>query len=105
MSIRQVDLFYHIWYHQVMFSSTNLIKVYTPEQVADILQLSKNTVYDLINKGEIIAKRIGKVYRIPASSISFAFTGLDHDLYQAENEDLKQLSKIQKELAQVRAGS
>lgn len=37
-------------------------KTYTPEQVADILQLNKNTVYDLIKRGEIIAKKLGKVY-------------------------------------------
>lgn len=78
-------------------------KTYTPEQIAEILQLSKNTVYDLISRGEIIAKKIGKVYRIPASSISFAFTGLDYDLYQAEKEDLKSLAKIQEELEKVRA--
>lgn len=77
-------------------------KTYTPEQVAEILQLSKNTVYDLINRGEIIAKKIGKVYRIPVSSISFAFTGLDYDLYQAEKEDLKSLAKVQEELEKVR---
>jgi putative molybdopterin biosynthesis protein len=59
-----------------MISSTNINKVYTPEQVAAILQLSKKTVYELIGKGEIVAKKIGKVYRIPASSISFVFTGL-----------------------------
>jgi len=78
-------------------------KVYTPEQVAEILQLSKSTVYGLINRGEIIAKKIGKVYRIPAASISFVFTGLDYDLYKAEREDLKKLFKIQKELAKVRS--
>lgn len=78
-------------------------KVYTPEQVAGILQLSKNTVYELISRGEIVAKRVGKVYRIPASSISFAFTGLDEDLFQAEQEDQKVLPRIQKELSSVRA--
>jgi len=77
--------------------------MYTPEQVAGMLQLSKNTVYELINRGEIVAKKIGKVYRIPASSISFVFTGLDYDLYKAEGEDLKELSKIQEEIARVRA--
>lgn len=78
-------------------------KTYTPEQVAEILQLSKNTIYDLISRGEIVAKKIGKVYRIPASSISFAFTGLDYDLYQAEKEDLKSLAKVHEELEKVRA--
>ena len=79
------------------------MKVYTPEQVADMLQLSKNTVYQLIGRGEIVAKKIGKVYRIPASSISFVFTGLDYDLYEAEREDFKTLSKVQEEIAKVRA--
>lgn len=78
-------------------------KVYTPEQVAEILQLSKNTIYGLIDRGEIVAKKIGKVYRIPASSISFAFTGLDYDLYRAEQQDLKTITKIQREIAKLRA--
>lgn len=78
-------------------------KVYTPEQVANILQLSKNTVYDLIQRGEIIAKKIGKVYRVPASSIAFVFTGLDYDLYLAEKEDQRNLSRIQSEIARVRS--
>lgn len=79
------------------------LKVYTPEQVAQILQLSKNTVYELIGRGEIIAKKIGKVYRIPISSLSFIFTGLDEDLYNAEQEDLKNIAKIQKEISKVRS--
>lgn len=77
-------------------------QTYTPEQAAIMLQLSKNTVYDLINRGEIIAKKIGKVYRIPRSSLSFIFTGLDFDLYQAEQEDQKNLNLIQKTLSEVR---
>ena len=81
----------------------NNARVYTPEQVAEILQLSKNTVYGLINRGEIVAKRIGKVYRIPAQSISFVFSGLDDDLYRAEQEDLKNLPKVEKALSKVRS--
>ena len=79
-----------------------LPKTYTPEQVAEILQLSKNTIYDLINRGEIIAKKFGKVYRIPASSISFAFTGLDKDILKAQREDEKNIKKIHKVLKEVR---
>ena len=86
-----------------MISNTPVNKVYTPEQVAEMLQLSKKTVYELISKGEIVAKKIGKVYRIPASSISFVFTGLDIDLYKAEEEDKKNLEKVQKTLAEARA--
>lgn len=79
-------------------------QIYTPEQTAKLLQLSKNTIYELISRGEIVAKKIGKVYRIPASSIYFALTGLDFDLYQAEQRDLKNLPKIEEELSKTRAG-
>lgn len=77
-------------------------RVFTPEQVADILQLSKNTIYNLIERGEIVAKRIGKVYRIPASSISFVFTGLDNDLFEAQKEDEKNLPNIEAALTKAR---
>lgn len=93
-----IDKFSAVLYNLVMFSP----KVYTPEQAAEMLQLSKSTIYDLISKGEIIAKRIGRVYRIPASSLSFIFTGLDQDLYEAQEKDLKALDKVEKEIAKVR---
>ncbi len=86
-----------------MFNTDKLPQVYTPEQVAQMLQLSKNTVYDLISRGEIIAKKVGKVYRIPASSLSFIFTGLDEDIYQAQKEDLKNIDKIERELSKIRS--
>lgn len=77
-------------------------KMYTPQQVAEMLQLSKNTVYELINRGEIVAKKVGRVYRIPYSSISYVFTGLDDDLYRAQKEDFKTISSIEKELKKAR---
>lgn len=80
----------------------NLGTVYTPEQVAKMLQLSKNTIYSLINRGEIVAKKIGNVYRVPVSSLSFIFTGLDIDLYRAEMEDNKNLARIKKEIKKAR---
>ena len=76
---------------------------YTPEQVAEMLQLSKNTVYDLIGRGEIVAKKIGKLYRISGASLSFFFTGLDHDLYLADMKDREKLSMVQDELIKARA--
>ena len=81
----------------------NTSKAYTPEQVAEMLQLSKNTVYELISRGEIVAKKIGKLYRIPTASLSFLFTGIDYDLYQADAEDRKNLSIIEQEITKVRA--
>lgn len=85
-----------------MLDSVYLPKMLTPEETAVILRLSKNTVYDLIQKGEILAKKIGRVYRIPQKSLSFALTGLDEDLYQAEKEDLTVLGSVEKEIAKIR---
>ncbi|MDP3994711.1 MAG: helix-turn-helix domain-containing protein [bacterium] len=76
--------------------------VFTPEQAADMLQLSKNTIYSLISRGEIVAKKIGKVYRIPLSSLSFIFTGMDEDIYKAQESDEKNLEKTNKILKDVR---
>ena len=78
-------------------------KMYTPEQVAEMLQLSKNTVYNLIGRGEIIAKKIGRVYRIPARSISYVFSGLDDDLLAAQREDEKQLAVIEPAISRTRS--
>ncbi len=36
-----------------------------------MLQLSKNTAYELIGRGELVAKKLGRVYIIPASSLNF----------------------------------
>lgn len=76
--------------------------LYTLEQAAEMLQLSKNTIYDLIGRGELIAKKIGKVYRIPARSLSIAIYGLDYDLYEAEQVDLAQISRVRKEIKKAR---
>ncbi len=85
-----------------MLNQINIPQTYTPEQVASILQLTKNTVYDLISRGEIVAKKIGKVYRIPVTSVYFALTGMDYDLYSAEKEDFKNLDRVEKAIKEVR---
>jgi len=77
-------------------------KTYTPKQVAEILQLSKNTVYRLIRKGEIIAKKVGKVYRIPVGSISFVFCGMDEDILKRQKEDEVNLEKVDETIRKVR---
>lgn len=68
-----------------MTNKTTPDRVYTPEQVADMLQLSKNTVYELIGKGEIVAKRFGRVYRVPASSLAFMFGGINKDSRKSDD--------------------
>lgn len=76
--------------------------VYTPGQVAEMLQVSKNTVYELISRGEIVAKRIGRVYRVPRQSLSFMFTGLDEDILKAQREDEENLARVDKVVRSAR---
>src|SRR3989344_2408266 len=97
-----IDIFCNLWYKIVMLNSINIPKTYTPGQVASILQLTKNTIYDLIDRGEIVAKKIGKVYRIPVTSVYFALTGMDYDLYLAEKEDFKNLNQVEKSIKEIR---
>lgn len=40
------------------------MKIYTIEQVAEILQVSDRTVYKLVNEGELRAKKVGNMFRI-----------------------------------------
>lgn len=43
--------------------------VLTPEQVADYLQISSETVYRLIRRHQLAASRIGRHYRIPRADL------------------------------------
>ena len=45
-----------------------------------------------------------KLWKHFNSAIRFALAGLDYDLYQAEQKDLKNLSEIEEELAKARVG-
>ncbi len=54
------------------------MKLYTPEQVADILQVSKNMVYELIAGNELYAKKVGRVYRVPAAAIDYYTHNMDY---------------------------
>lgn len=43
--------------------------IMTPEQVADYLQLNKDTVYRYIREGKLVASRLGRNYRIPKENV------------------------------------
>ena len=44
-------------------------EVLTPEQAAEYLQVSRETVYRYIREGKLIASKLGRAYRIPKHSI------------------------------------
>jgi excisionase family DNA binding protein len=43
--------------------------IFTPEQAAAYLQVSRETIYRYIRDGRLIASRLGRAYRIPCKSI------------------------------------
>ena len=52
-----------------MNESNKDIKVYTVDEVADILQVTRRTVYNYIKEGKLNAKKIGKSWRITSKDI------------------------------------
>ena len=44
-------------------------KIMTPEQVADYLQLNKETIYRYIREGKLMASRLGRNYRISKDNV------------------------------------
>ncbi|MBX3312438.1 MAG: helix-turn-helix domain-containing protein [Microbacteriaceae bacterium] len=52
------------------------VRLLTVAEVADMMRVSKMTVYRMANSGELPAIRFGRSYRIPASAVdSFLESG------------------------------
>ncbi len=81
---------------------TKDVQALTPEDLAQILKMSKATIYRKIRTGDIPAKKIGKDYRIPQTYIYYFQTGLDYDIYEKEKIDADILNKHQNLLKEVR---
>lgn len=55
-----------------------MIKVYTPKEVAEMLQVTERTVYRWIDKGHLKAAKLGKLWRITEQALNeFLETGTD----------------------------
>jgi excisionase family DNA binding protein len=69
----------------------NTIKVYTLEEVAEILQLTRRTLYTYIKNGQLKAVKIGKYWRVSEETLQqFIATGTetheDEDAWDDEDE-------------------
>ena len=40
------------------------LKLYSVQEVAEILDLTRQTVYKMVNNGEIVASKVGKEWKI-----------------------------------------
>jgi excisionase family DNA binding protein len=56
-------------YYQGRALMMEVEKVYTPEQIAEHLSLAPKTVGDLLRSGKIPAGKIGRMFRVPATSL------------------------------------
>lgn len=48
------------------------VRFLTVAEVADIMRVSKMTVYRLVHSGELPAVRFGRSYRVPETAVSAA---------------------------------
>lgn len=46
------------------------IKLYTVEEIAELLKLSKRTIYSYIHAGELEAVKVGRFWRVPAENLA-----------------------------------
>lgn len=49
-------------------------KLYTPEEVADMLRVTRRTVYEWIRSGQLKAVKVGRQWRITEDDISKMMT-------------------------------
>jgi len=61
----------HQWYNLLSgsYDMKAVKEIMTPDQVADYLQLNKETVYRYIREGKLGASRLGRSYRIPKANV------------------------------------
>jgi excisionase family DNA binding protein len=52
-----------------MQNRTSLPEIMTPEQAAEYLQVSRETVYRYIRQGKLGASRLGRSYRVPKRNL------------------------------------
>src|SRR4051794_35403303 len=48
---------------------TSFPEIMTPEQAAEYLQVSRETVYRYIRQGKLVASRLGRTYRVPKRNL------------------------------------
>lgn len=55
--------------NKIPITSNNLPVVLSVQQLAEVLQIGRNSAYDLVKSGQIRSIRIGRTIRIPQSAL------------------------------------
>jgi excisionase family DNA binding protein len=85
-----------------MEATQDRIKALRVEEVAERLQVELRTVYRLIHKGELKARKIGRMYRVPLEALDNYLMGREE--YDTETLDPAELAAVQRGLADIQAG-
>lgn len=62
---------------KISIISENLPVVLSVQQLAEVLQIGRNSAYDLVKSGQIRSIRIGKTIRIPQAAL-LEYLGKSH---------------------------
>lgn len=54
---------------KISITSENLPVVLSVQQLAEVLQIGRNSAYDLVKSGQIRSIRIGRTIRIPQAAL------------------------------------
>ncbi len=63
-------------------------ELYTPQEVANLLKIKKNTVYELIKRGELKCRKIGKQFRIRKDDLE-EYLNISHNKMPSGEAGLK----------------
>lgn len=66
-------------------------ELYTPQEIADLLKIKKNTVYELIKRGDLKCRKIGKQFRIRKDDLEEYLDTADSNSLTKESD--KQLTE------------
>lgn len=80
------------------------VRALTVAQVADRLQVDIRTVHGLIRRGEIKARKIGRVWRVPLVALDNYLRGRTETKYDDEPLSAEDLAAIRRGLKDIKAG-
>ena len=81
-------------------NQTNLLTV---QEVADLLKIKKNTVYELIKRGELPSKKVGKQLRIAETDVDNYLKNGEGNTTEYSSEQVTKTSPVQQEALRERS--
>lgn len=64
---------------ELMAAELSDVRFLTVAEVAELMRVSKMTVYRMVHAGELPAVKFGRSYRVPESAVNDAIRGVSRD--------------------------